>query len=345
MKMTQADPVMLTARALLDAGEMTAAIEQLRRVLDNEPRRLDALTLLGHTFVRGGQFEQARIILERAHDVAPDDIGILHVLGGACHQVGMYDRAQVCLENATRRMPGDPRLWCSLGLVRHGAGYYQAAIEAYDQALQIDPGHTDAQAGKGKVLQLLGELDLARESFNAALDSHPLCVPARVGLGTGLEMEGRYRDAVDVLTPVLEAIPANPELALLWGRLLANDNQAAEARIVLENLLSQPLADADRSHACFALGDLLDAQADYEAAGRCYISANQLKTGEFDRSRYADRVSSTIMAWTESAMADLAGVNNSERPIFIVGMPRSGTSLVEQILARHPGVYAAGELT
>ena len=345
MKMSEADAGMQTARALLEAGETTAAIEQLRRVLDTDPGRLEALILLGHTFIRTGLFEQARVMLERAHTVAPDNVDVLHALGGACHQVGLYDRAQACLEKATDRMPRDPRLWYSLGLVRHAAGYYQAAIEAYDHALQIEPANANALSGKGKVLQILGELGRARESFNAALESNPRCVPARVGLATSLEMEGRDEDAAAMLTPVLDAMPGSPELALLWGRLLASDNRSAEARVVIETLLNQPLADSDRSHACFALGDLHDAQAQYGEAARCYVAGNRSRAGVFDRSRHERRVSGTVAAWSTSVMTDIGTVNSSDRPIFIVGMPRSGTSLVEQILGRHPEVHAAGELT
>jgi tetratricopeptide (TPR) repeat protein len=346
MSMSESDTGIGTARALLGAGETIAAVEQLRRLLDVDPQRVDALTLLGHALIRAGRFDQACMMLERAHQLSPADIGILHALGGACHQVGLYDRAQAYLEKATRHAPESQQLWYSLGLVRHAAGYFHAAIEAYDCALKYDPRNAITLAGKGKVLQVLGQLESARVAFDAALEADPECIPARVGLATRMEMDGRYKEATKLLEPALEHAEANPEVAFAWSRLLVQQGRSSEASAVIRSLLGRPASVADRSHAYFALGDLHDAEAEYDEAARCYLEANRIRKSDFDPVSHERRTAGIVSAWSGSAVAEMeTAQNDSEYPVFIVGMPRSGTSLVEQILASHASVHPAGELT
>jgi len=346
MSMTESDAGMGTARALLGAGETVAAIEQLRRLLDVDPQRVDALTLLGHAFIRAGRFDQACMVLEPAYRLSPDDIGILHALGGACYQVGRYDKAQAYLEKAIQLAPENKQLWYSVGLVRHAAGYFQAAIEAYDCALKYEPRDAITLAAKGKVLQVLGQLDHARAMFDAALEVNPECIPARVGLATRMEMDGRYEEATRLLGPALEHAEANPEVAFAWSRLLVQQGRSSEAGDVIRSLLGRPAAVADRSRAYFALGDLHDAEAEYEEAARCYLEANRTRESDFDPASHEKRTTAIVSAWSGLALSEIeTAQNDSDCPVFIVGMPRSGTSLVEQILGSHASVLQAGELT
>jgi tetratricopeptide (TPR) repeat protein len=309
-----------------------------------EPAGLAALLARGREALRRGDFRAAADALEAARQAAPDSVAVLHLLAGARHAAGEHEAAGALLEAAVDRAPAQPRLWYSLGLVRHAAGRYRAAGDAYERALALAPGWPDALAGRGKIRQLLGDLDGARRDFRAALAASPGHAEALGGLAAGLELEGRAEEARALLEPVVESPRAPPALLIAWARLAGRAGAAEQAEQALRRLLGGTLADTERGHALFALGDLLDRRDACGEAFACYAEANRLKPGRFDAAAWADEVDGTCRTWTASALAALAPGSDSERPVFIVGMPRSGTTLLEQILAAHPAVHAGGEL-
>jgi len=333
------------ARTLLAQGRTTEASGLLDSVVGADPHDLDARRLRAEIAIRDGRMRSAREDLEFLLRRAPDDVRVLQTLAGVCHATGDTAAALTHLARALDLAPQDPRLWHSLGLVCHGAGRYASALDAYGRALTIRPGFSPAAIGAAKVRQLLGELDTARGIFEQVLATAPDNLDALSGLVLQEELLGNVERANDLLESVNHAGQLPPELAIPWARLQRRAGRPGEAVDRLEALLPSIAEVQTRSHALFALGQALDDLGETERAFSAFSEANALKPRDFDPAGHRRRLRRISGAWTRQALKSVNGMgSDSEQPVFIVGMPRSGTSLLEQIISRHPEVHACGEL-
>jgi tetratricopeptide (TPR) repeat protein len=334
------------ARLLAGTGRFDEARQVLDGLRDRDGVRADVLWVMGEIGIREGRFEAARDDLTEALEGAPVHPGILHALAGACHMLGDHDAAIDYLRRAVEVCPTDARAWQSLAMVCHGAGRYRAALDAYGRARGADPGLVDARIGEAKVWQLLGELDRARDALESVLRDHPGNVDAIGGLAVQAEIRGEPERAAELVAEAAGRGPLPPELVLLKARLATRGDEAQLAADELRALLSRVPDPARRAQVLFALGAALDRLGAYAEAFATFDEANRLKPGSFDAEAHEARVRGIAAAWIGEAMARFADAGSvSDRPVFIVGMPRSGTSLLEQMLAAHPDVVAGGEIT
>jgi len=161
-----------------------------------------------------------------------------------------------------------------------------------------------------------------------------------------LDYQQKYQQAVDCITPLLDQYRQFPVIALVYAKLCHHTKDYDGAIQRLETLLAEPGLTEDlllKIH--FHLGELNDKRAEYAKAFAHFETGNGLKHAHFDRRAWEQKMTDTMAIFNRDALARASRANNcSERPIFIVGMPRSGTSLVEQMLSMLPDVSAAGEL-
>ena len=170
---------------------------------------------------------------------------------------------------------------------------------------------------------------------------------ALAGLAARHELRGEYRDGSDLLRPVVEAGNATATIAVTYASLQRRLGEAAVVIPLLDDSLKQTVSQVDRCHLHFGLGDLYDATGQYKQAFEHYRQGNLLSPGHFDPIRHDERVDGLIEYFEVAAFGRLANADTDtrvSRPVFIVGMPRSGTSLVEAILGAHPKIRAGGEL-
>ncbi len=262
----------------------------------------------------------------------------------------------------------------------YGAGDRAGCEAECDRLLGEDPTVVDAWLIKGGLASDAGRLNDARALFAKAAEIAPDNPATQIALGRCLAALKMELPAIEAITRGLAAAPGNPYALQLLADLEARVGRTAEAGAHLEQLLSMDPWNArahyklatlkpaapddprigqlrallrartheprDRSRLAFALGRLLDQQGHYEDALRCFDEANYLRRAEsgFDLEREAAYVAKARAFFTpELFSARRAGGYRSELPVFIVGMPRSGSTLVEQILASHPQVAGAGE--
>lgn len=333
------------AHRLASAGQTDEAIDLLDAVLRRSPDEPRALWMRADINIRRGRFEAARSDLIAALSVDPERPGLLHALGGVCHALGEHEAAERHLRQAIEHAPRDARLWYSLGLVYHGAGRYRAALEAYDRALVIHPGFASARLGQGKVWQLLGRLEAARTAFEEVIGDDPGNLEAVSGLAEQEAITGRPAAALARIEAAARAAPLPDALGILRARLLRLAGDAEAAAASLREILPRISEAPRRASALFDLGHALDDMGQYEAAFLAFKEANSLKPGSFDPDMHRQRMRDIARSWDRDACRQLRGAgDSSERPVFIVGVPRSGTSLLEQILSAHPAIHACGEL-
>lgn len=244
--------------------------------------------------------------------------------------------------------PGNAAAIVALGLLRLSDGDPEAAVAMMRQAIRIDPRHFDAHNNLGAALQALNRHEEALESHRAALALNPDFADGYNNLGTALQVLGRFAEAGDAFEQAVRIAPDRPAYYrnLFYSRRVAADEPTLAG---LELLARDPegLPWDQQIDLHFAVGKAYADLEQHERAFHHLATANALRRREvvYDEGnmlRYFERLRK---AFGPERMRTGGGCGDpSEVPIFILGMPRSGTSLVEQILASHPRVYGAGEL-
>jgi tetratricopeptide (TPR) repeat protein len=306
--------------ALLRHNQYEAAGAAFAAVLRLDPRHIEAWRNLALALQRLGRLTEAVASLEQTLPLALAHAGLHHDLGGLLLMQGEPDRALSHLREAVRLRPDFAPAYGDLGEALTRLGHVDDAVAAFRTALDLDPHSAATHNRLAYVLECRGQVDAARAELLAALELEPDNARTLAGLSV-LALAGHHD-----LSP--------------------SDLDRMRTRLARPNL---PADDASRLH--FALARGLDKAGAYDEAFEHYRAGNELTRAELCRRgsafdveahrRYVDRL---IAAFGPVHFDRLHGAGvASPVPIFIVGMPRSGTTLVEQILASHPAIYGAGE--
>ncbi len=302
------------------------ALQTLGRLGEARAAYLDAIRLdpglavayahLGLVSLQEDRIDEAGRLLARAAELEPDRPIFWEYLAGLHERLEQFDAAVACWERVLALVPDDrahPHL--ALGLALHEEGRLDEAVAHYRTAAAIDPGSVEARLSLGLYHEARGEFAEAEADFRAAIRLQPTSESALALLAT-----------------------------LLRDKLPAADLDALVAR------LDDPAtAEGPRIQLLFALGHVLDARGDHARAAGSFREANARALARAPRrsqpAEYDRFVDGLIGAFGPGFFARAAGAGlDTRRPIFVVGLPRSGTTLVEQVLASHPRVHGAGEL-
>ena len=333
--------------ALAQSGRFADAVDAFRKSLSLHPDSPPTLFLLAGALANLGRMADAIGTLRKLLRLQPN-MAEAHVeLGNLLSATGEHAQARTSFETAIKLNPGLAAAHYGLGRVLHALGGLDEAIAAYRKALSLDDRVPQVHFDLAQILVLLGRTREARQHYRRARQLKPDYVAAVAGEAETLEWEQDYEGAWKLVAPLIKKGIQNPTLGRLFGNLCGKIGRCEEARRYLEGLLARPdLPDKDRRELSFVLGKLLDRQGDYDAAFASFERGNRLMlTVEYDPVQHAAFVDRIMEVFSADALSTLSRSGlDSELPIFIVGMPRSGTSLTEQILASHRDVAGGGEL-
>jgi tetratricopeptide (TPR) repeat protein len=297
--------------ALLGKRDLVAAEAAARAVQRNHPDRADASNILGAVLISRKNPGAAIKYLEFAVGREPQNAIYLNNLGCAYLDLGLIELAQAPLHRALAINPKLTKTLWLLGEFYRMAGKPELALPYHEKASRSDPQNADYQWALGKTLEMLGRKEEARNSFEA-LRHHP-----RIGNFALYRLA--VNDKHDLPSPLLAEIEAK----------IASGTSAGRALNALHN-------GAAKIH---------EQNGDYQAAFGHFTRANEADTVPFDVARYRAWVDMVIASFTPETFAARQAIGSgSDVPVFVIGMPRSGTTLVEQIIARHPQAAGAGEL-
>ena len=247
----------------------------------------------------------------------------------------------------------------AIAIQHHQAGRLQAAAQVYRQILTAAPDHAGALHLLGVIAYQAGKLDEALACYRRALQLQPDYAEAHGKLGGALEEIGDLRGAEDAFRAALRHNPrfafAHCKLAGLLGGKLPEQDLAAQRRLLEQGPAcgeQRDLTDAQRLLLHFGLAQVLDARGEFAEAAEHLERGNALQLSEwrkrgqeYDPQEYALHTKQMIAVCTPDFIQRVRGFGlESEVPVFVVGLPRSGTTLIEQILASHGQVFGAGEL-
>ncbi len=326
-------------------GDSDKAVRLIAKALTFKPEDAEMRSNLGNALARCGKLEQARRELERATALAPGFAGAHNNLGLVQRKLSLPDEAARSFQRAVELLPGNPLLYSNWGTALAEAGHLPAARERLEQALKLDPKHADAWSNLGLVLSRLRQWDEALRCLNKALDLAPKAAAVWVNLSNVERAYGRLAEARKAAAKAIELAPALPDAHQALAS--AGRFEEAESEISgLEGVLKRrDLTSKERMNCSYALGKLLDGVGSYDRAFSAFGAANREQALAFDLGRTQARFDSLISRFDRALLDRLSGCGHpSERPIFVLGMPRSGTTLVEQIIASHGSASGAGEL-
>ena len=333
---------------LKEQGKLDEASGFFRKVLEFKPDYVEAHLNLGNVLKEQGRLEDAIGSLRKVLALRPDYAEAYNNLGNLLKEQGKFDEAIENLAKALALKPDYAEAGSNLGNVFKEQNKLDASIACYREVLKFNPGLAEAHSNLGNALREKGDQEAATESLRKALELEPDCINAHVGLGGVYQDMGRFDAAKTHLDHVLAQEPNHP---LAWAAMSSlrkmTDGDLAWAETA-QRLLESCTNSRVEMRLCYALGKYYDDTRQYEAAFGCYERANRLKrqsAGSFNRNEFRDLIDGIISAYPAGMVRQSpSGASASRRPLFIVGMPRSGTSLTEQILASHPDVFGAGEL-
>lgn len=335
--------------ALCAAERFQDAAEVYRTILAGDPKAASALANLGQILIRLGAFAEARDILPRALAVTPGHARLHQQYGIALAEGGALAEAEVQFEEAIALDPRQAEYRCDLAalLLRCDAG--EKAIACYRSALALAPRSPQILCGLGEAFGHIARHEDAVACFKQALAFAPDLAIAHYNIGTALTYLGRMAEAEAAFKRAAELEPANPAYR---GALIAlHETPAAEGSLqALEAMAADGgrLAPRDWMELQFTLAKAYDDADDPDRAFDALQRGNAAKRrlDPYDLQEDLTRFAAIAETFTADLIAEHAADGNpSDVPVFILGMPRSGTTLVEQILASHPDVFGAGELS
>jgi tetratricopeptide (TPR) repeat protein len=348
-----------------------------------EPEDMEACANLGNALYDAGHPDEAEVQYQRALTFVPDKPEWLLNLGNAQHALGHDKEASATLLHALAIQPSYAQALYSLGLALSDLGETKAAIQAYRQALDIEPAFAQAQNNLGLLLEASGLVEEAKKNFNAAFTACPDYADAWYNLGRLLAGEGDSNRAITCYQHAVIALPDHADAWNNLGDDHLNAGRLTEAAraydiaisirpgfvaahyslsllkiyhlddphcAMLENEVKQvdEMSITLRIQFWFALGKMYEDLHRYDASFTAYREANQLKASQVQWNEQAEIAlfhrAKAVFDASYFATHPPSNLHDAT-PIFIVGMPRSGTSLIEQILASYPNVYGAGELS
>jgi tetratricopeptide (TPR) repeat protein len=307
-------PELIEAIELLRAGKLARAERLTREFLKQHPADVSAIRVLADIGIKLGQFDDARQLLDRCLQLAPDFHLARHNYANVLVRQQKLEEADVEAEKLLAVEPSNPNFRILKGLVLVRMGKHEEALEIYEQVLKNYPNQARAQMSYGHTLKTVGRLD---ESIQA------------------------YRKCIELSPDVGEAY---------WS--LANLKTYRFADQDIEQMRAQVTSEGgdpdDQAHIAFALGKALEDRGEFEDSFRFYKRGNAIRAvnHRFNAKVNVFNTARQVRVFTPEFLESLEGHGcPAPDPIFIVGLPRAGSTLLEQILASHSQVEGTTELT
>lgn len=301
------------------------------------------MTRRGRQLAGGGDLAAALVDFEQAVRVAPDLVDGWYFLGVTLAKLGRPHDAAPALRRALTLVPDRIEIVGALAYAEFDVGDFAAALPLLRKAVDAQPRNVDCQLKYGECLSQLGKPGAAASAFRDALSRSPEAPGLWLALGQACDEAGHRPDADHAYRQALDLAPSWPRPVaglLALQRPEADPALVERAQAMFEN---DALLTPDRVVLGHELGKAHDARGAYADAWDCWSRANAMHratAGPLDRDALASRLKRKLAASVERAHA----VSEDPRPVFVVGMPRSGTTLVEQIIAAHPLGSGCGEM-
>ena len=337
--------------ALKDKGQLDDAIAAYRQTIRIEPDSAVAHNNLGIALQNTGQLDEAVAAFSKAIEKTPGWPTPRLNLGWVFYEQSRFEEARLAFQKAVQFEPNNSDAHNFLATALAELRRFDEAAIALDRAAALAPDSAFTHQARGMILWRSGRDTEAVDSFRRAVEIAPDSVSGWIYLGQTLRHIGRFAEVADCARQILVRRPGAVQAYSLMASVGATADVAEMARLTA-SVNDPQISIGDRADLGFVLGKMLDEGDRFDKAFAHYAQANSLvlemrhAAGErYDGDLFSRQVNESIAFFTPDFFARTRDWGEpSELPVFIVGMLRSGTRLVEQIAASHPDVFGAGEL-
>ncbi len=377
-KQQRPDAILILAKIAHEQREFDVAVERYEQLLNIVPNHEQTHYYLGLVLEELGHIERAIGHYEKSVTINANNAEALVRLADACGKLQRWEAATKAYQQALALQGEDVGTMIKLGNAFTEMQFYAESILLYEQVLSMLPDNAVVHRHLGASLLRMGQIGRAIASFEEALRLRPDFVRAGIDLARALRQLGKAGEAIVPLEMAVESDPENAEAHMQLSstfRQLGETDRAVERlekflairpscgeahyRIsqitprkelipVVEKVLCDPeLPTSDAIYCHFALGNLFDHRKSFDRAFGHYLKANALqrKTFTYQADETNEFVDRFVNVYSPDFFQGKREFGSTSRlPVFIVGMPRSGTTLVEQILSSHDLVHGAGEI-
>jgi tetratricopeptide (TPR) repeat protein len=333
----------------LEIGRPDDAAASCLRALELRPEFAEAHQNLGKALVRLGRIDEAVESCRRALTLRPEFAEAHNTLGNALLKLFQFEEAMASFRRALEIRPDFAEAAVNLSNAQRSVGRLDEAVAGYRRALLVKPDFAEAHTELGTALRLQRRAAESEASCRRALEINPDSAAALSVLADLRADAGRFDEAEELFKRIIAIDPAASDAWAGIARLRTMTPADAAWLAAAQGLVEQGLPPRSELSLRYAIGKYFDDVRDFEKAFQNYRRANELSKQcgpAHDRTRLTRNIDLIIRSHDQGwERRSRSAANPSMRPVFIVGMLRSGTSLAEQILASHPAVFGAGELT
>lgn len=329
-------------------GEYAEAVGYLGELVRRAPDTPQVHYNLGLALHGVGRLMEAVNAFSRCLELQPDDVAAHFNLGVTYQDMGRYSKAEKCYRAAIKIEPRWPEAHFKLGEVFNQVNLDKAALESFQQAYRLLPDSEKYAVACANQLELTGNTEAGLKLLQDALSRQPESVQLLVALGNLLHIHGQLDEAESVFH---RALSLKQDFALAFSRYARIRKFTADDIDLIRSIETAPvdpcLPVQEQAELHYALGKVHDDCGNYDQAFSHYSHANDLQSRlvSHDRALHESTCDKIISVFGPRVFQELSFLGtHQDRPVFIVGMPRSGTTLTEQIIASHPMVAGGGEL-
>eukprot|EP00439_Symbiodinium_sp_Y106_P088113 s1_g649.t1 len=337
-----------------DQGQIHEAAKLAEALRQQAPNHPDVLHLMGLICLKTGNPTDAEKLIGMAVSILPDKAFLRVNLGNALRQLGKTREAMTAYDKAVGLDPDFAGTYLNRGTLHAELGNVPASIKDFETVMRLQPDDPQGYLNLGQLQLAQGAFANARDTYQAGLGARPNGPMLLLGLANALERLGDLDGAFAAAEQVLKQLPDLPGALRIWSSVKRRQGSAEEARDRLERVSVAKLPPGGRRliHGELAqvydrLGEAADAFDHFVAQNNA--AAEQLADSPFDKSSYMSQVTDLKDAFTADwvgswTLVDPADLEPVPAPVFLVGFPRSGTTLLDQFLDAHSDIDVIEEL-
>lgn len=321
-----------------------SAEQHLFQALQIDPTFQQAWNQLGITQATQRKFDNAITSFKKSLEIKPRNTKALNNLGNLYREIGHLTEAENCYKQSLKL---DSKNFITINNIANiflTRCEYDRAEKYYLKAIKLNKDYFDAFYNLGATYQSKGDNKLAIKYYKRAQKIRPNDFQAQVAIANSYEKQGKHDIALELIDPLLSKNILTPDIADIYSKICIKNKEYDKGINLVTKCLTIPVNPIHEQALHFSLGDLYDKNKLYDEAYKQYLQANTMRPYQYNKQHYEAAFTNIINIFKGESQKRNISLNQSNTPVFIVGMPRSGTTLIEQILSSHSEVCGAGEL-